>query len=199
MKNLRKVLILFLVVLVSGSTMAMETVRVNLVPGEREKAQVNILGAENQNILFELKNKNNEVVYLDHAKTPLFDFKKIYDFSKLENGEYTFEVTVNGKDEEFVNLMVNDGEVRITGREEQFAPSFKLDGKFLEFSFANPAGKNAQLLLYNNDTNDLVFQEALSPEPDIEQALNLARLDVGKYKAVVISGNLAYDYDFRIN
>ncbi len=45
MKNLKLGLMLFLGVLASGSLMAMGTIRVDIIPGEREKAQVDVLEA----------------------------------------------------------------------------------------------------------------------------------------------------------
>ena len=95
--------------------------------------------------------------------------------------------------------MVNNGNIRITGEEEQVSPNFKLDGRFLEFTFANSTEKSARLLLYDNNTKHWVFQERLSPEIDTQQALNLSELNSGSYKAVLISNEDRYDYQFHLD
>ncbi len=121
----------------------------------------------------------------------------MYDFSKLANGEYTFEVK-QGDEIEYNKLIVDNGNVQILGQEKQISPDFKLDGKYLDFTFPNSTKESARLLLYDNDTKKLVFQETLDPEFDIQQSLNLAGLHTGNYKAVLISDNTTYDYNFYI-
>ena len=197
MKNLKLGLMLFIVVLASGSSKAMGTLKVDVVPGEKEKVLVDVLEAPASQFMIELKDSHGNVIYSDKIAPSSFNYKKVYDFSKLANGKYTFEATL-GDETELNNLVVNNGIVQIIGQEEQISPSFKLDGKFLEFTFPNSLQKSAKLLLYDNDNNNLIFQEALKPEYDIQQALNLATLRSGHYKAVLKSDKTSYYYDFYI-
>lgn len=197
MKNLKIGLILFLVVLVSGSTMAMGILKVDVVPGKKERALVDVLEAPNAELKAELKDSNGRIIYTDREESPAYNYKKAYDFSELNNGEYTFEVTL-GKENELNNVVVNNGKVQITAQEEELLPAFKMDGKFLEFTFPNSTEKSAQLLLLNNDSKQWVFQEELNPEFDIQQTLNLSDLKPGSYKAVLISGKERYNYNFKL-
>ena len=189
---------LFLAVMVSGSLMAMGTVKVNVVPWEKGKAVVSVLDAPNQKVKIELKDNNGGVIYTESNDSPSYDFRTAIDLSKLDNGKYTFEVTL-GDETAINNLVLNDGNIQIVDQEEQITPSFTIDGKFLRFSFPNSEEKGVRLLLYNTDTNDLVFQESLNPEFDIKQSLNLSSLDLGSYKAVLLSEKNIYDYDFQLN
>ena len=197
MKNLKLGLMLFIVVLASGNLKAMGIIRTDVVPGEKEKVRVNILEAPDSRFKVALKDDNGNIIYTDYANSSSADYRKIYDLSKLANGKYTLEANL-GDETELNTLLVHNGKLQIIGQEEQISPSFKLDGKFLEFTFPNSIQKSARLLLYDNDTNTLVFQEALKPEYDIQQALNLVALSSGHYKAVLMSGNNEYHYDFFI-
>ncbi len=198
MKNLKIGLMLFLVVLASGSTMAKGTLKVEMVPGDDEKAMVNVLLAPDSKFEVSVIDSSGKVIYNVSDKTQSFDYRKIYDFSSLGNGKYTFEVKM-GDETEIDDLLVKDGEVQIAGQEELLSPYFKLNGKFLEFTFPNTTEKEARLLLYNNDKDYWIFQETLRPEYDISQELNLAALKPGSYKAVLISGENSYDYRFHLN
>ncbi len=196
MKNLKLGLMLFIVVLASGSSKAMGTIKVDVVPGEK-KVLVDVLEAPAKQFKIELKDSQGKVIYSDKTEPSSFDYKKMYDFSKLENGEYKLEAKL-GDVLESDNLIISDGNVQIVGEEEQVAPDFKLDGKFLEFTFPNSVRKNARLMLYDSDTNKLVFQETLDPKFNIQQTLNLAGLKTGYYKAEIISDDTEYRYNFYI-
>ena len=195
MKKLRISLMLFLGVLASSSIMG--AIRVNIVPGESERAQVDVLEAPNSQFTTELKDSNGNVIFADNKEVSSLDFEKIYDFSKLPNGKYTFEVK-QGDEMEYDNLIVKNGNVQVLGQEDQISPDFKLDGKYLDFTFPNTTENSARLLLYDNDAKKWIFQETLDPEFDVQQSLNLAGLHTGHYKAVLISDDTTYDYNFYI-
>lgn len=197
MKKLRISLMLFLGVLASGSIMGMGEIRVNIIPGESERAHVDVLDAPNSQFTTELKDSNGNVIFADDKDVSSLDFEKNYDFSKLQNGKYTFEVK-QGDEVDYDNLLINDGNVQILSKENQISPDFKLDGKYLNFTFPNTTKEKSRLLLYDNKSKKWIFQETLNPEFDIQQSLNLAGLHTGNYKAVLISGDTSFDYDFYI-
>jgi len=198
MKNLKIGLLLFLGVLATSSTKAMGTVRINLVPGEQEKLMVDVLEAPGSLYQVELKDNKGDIVFYDTKESDSYDNKSVYNLSDLHNGKYTFEVKL-GNENDMKDLVVNNKTVRIVNQEEQISPYFKRDGKYLEFSFPNLEDNNVRVLLYNNDSKHWIFQERISPEFDIQQALNLEKLRPGSYKAVLISGNGRYDYNFDLN
>ena len=186
---------LFVGVLVSGSVMAMGMLKVDVIPGKKEKALVDVLEVPNSQFAIKVKDSKGQIIYTDYEESPSYVYKKMYDFSDLKNGNYTFEVKL-GDENDSGRLAVNNGSVQITGTEDQISPDFKLDGKFLEFTFANTTEKGARLLLYDKDTSHWIFQERLIPEFEDQQALNLSELKSGRYKAVLISGDERYDYNF---
>lgn len=198
MKNLKIGLMMFLVVLASGSTMAQGALKVEVVQGKDEKALVDVIMAPNSKFEVKVIDSNGNAVYNDSKETSTYDYRRAYDFSDLDNGKYTFEVKMG--DETNVNdLVVNDGNVQIINNEEQISPYFKLKGKFLEFSFPNTTENEARFLLYNNGTQHWVFQESLSPEFNISQELNLSKLEPGSYKAELISGEDTFNYSFKLD
>ncbi|WP_340111577.1 hypothetical protein [Maribellus mangrovi] len=197
MKKIRILLMLFLIVLASGITKANEIFQVEVVPGQKNKTEVDVLTAPNVPVVVKLEDIYGNVVYSDKEKSSEYDFKKLYDFSQLADGTYTFVVEV-GDENSLNNIEVENGKVKITGREEQLAPEFKLEGKFLEFTFPNIEDKRARLLLFDKDNANWVYQESLIPEYDIEQTLNLSELHTGEYMAVLISGKSFYNYDFEL-
>jgi len=198
MKKLKLSLMLFLAVLVSGSTMANGILNVDVIPGINEKALVDITNAGKNKYEVVLKDSNGEVVYIDKIKTPTSNYQKLYDFSDLNNGRYTFSVKM-GNETELTNIAVNNGKAKIVGQEEQIAPYFKLDGKVLDLTYLNFTKKGMKLMVYNNGTDDLVFNENLAPTFSFHQALDLSKLGPGSYDAVLESSDNSYSYNIRLD
>jgi len=198
MKNLKIGLMLFLGVLVSSTAMAMGTFRVYTVPMEKGRAIVNVLEAPDSQFEITVKDSNGKVVYTDREDASTYDYKEVYDFSDLDNGKYTFDVTL-GNESESNKLLVDNGSIQIVNQEEQLSPYFKLDGNYLEFTFPNTTDESARLLLYDKSNDIWVYQESFNPAFDIQQTLNLQELSPGNYKAVVISGKDRYDYQFHLD
>lgn len=198
MKKVKLGLILFLGVLVSGSAMANGILNVNVIPGKNEEALVDITNAVNNKYEIVLQNSNGEVVYIDRSKSPVSDFQKMYDFSKLNDGKYTFSVKL-GNETKLTNIVVKNGKAQIVGNEEQIAPYFKLNGKVLDLSFLNFSKKGMKVLVYNDGSDDLVYKENVAPTFAFHQALDLSKLSPGTYDAVLQSSNNSYAYTIRID
>jgi len=188
---------MLLIVLVSGSTMAMGVLNVNVIPGTNEKALVNITNAANNKYKIVLTDSNGEVVFVDRTKSPTENYSKMYDFSKLDDGRYTFSIK-RGDETELNNIVVSNGKAQILGQEEQIAPYFKLDGKLLELSFLNFTQRGMKLLVYDDLSNDLIYKENLNPVFAFHHAIDLSKLDPGNYDAVLQSSNNSYTYTVRI-
>jgi len=104
-----------------------------------------------------------------------------------------------GNETELTNIAVNNGKAKIVGQEEQIAPYFKLDGKVLDLTYLNFTKKGMKLMVYNNGTDDLVFNENLAPTFSFHQALDLSKLGPGSYDAVLESSDNSYSYNIRLD
>ncbi|HPF52467.1 MAG TPA: hypothetical protein PK335_12870 [Draconibacterium sp.] len=198
MKKLRISLLLFLVVLATSNTKAMGTVKVNTVPGQEDKLMVDVLEAPATTFQVEVKDNNGEIIYYDAEETKSLDDRKIFNLSELNDGKYTFEVKM-GHESDMKDLVIKNGDVQVVNQEDQISPYFKLDGKYLEFTFPNLNDKNVRVLLYSNNLQHWVFQERINPEFEVQQALNLSELKPGSYTAVLISGDGRYSYNFDLS
>lgn len=198
MKKLRIGLLLFLVVLATSSVKALGTVKVTPVPGQDDKLMVDVLEAPENTYQVEVKDNNGQVIFYDTEQAKSYDDKRIFNLSELNDGKYTFEVKM-GHENDMRDLVIKSGDVEVMNNEDQISPYFKLDGKYLELTFPNIEDNNVRVLLYNNDSKDWVFQEKVRPEFDVQQALNLSKLKPGSYKAVLISGDGRYNYNFDLN
>lgn len=198
MKTLRMSLMLFLIVLVSSSKNANGNTKVSVVPGEQEKLIVDVVDVPNSTFKVKLTDSDGQLIYADAGELSAIDSRTAYNLSDLQNGKYTLEVQ-HGNETEFTDLVINNDKVKILDQEDQMPPTFALNGKYLDLTFPNVELNKARLLLYDNTNHVWVFQESLKQEYDIQQDLNLSALTPGSYKAVLISGDGVYDYNFELS
>jgi len=197
MKTLKKMMLLLVTILASGSVMATGLLNVSVIPGKNEKALVSVSDNDGDRCLVEVTDANGEMVYTHHIKHPGDSYRKLYDFSGLDDGNYTLSVILG--DETLVNEMnVKNENVQISGQKEELAPYFKLKGKELELTFLNFDKQDVKFELYNDGTNQLVFKNDLSKDFRINKAVDLSKLNAGDYNAVLETPDEIYNYVFHL-
>ena len=97
MKKLGTIFLLIAVVLLSGTSNASGLLTVKIIPGTNQRALVSIVNLNNNKFSVEVKNSFGDLVYYHNVKSSGDPFHKTYDFSKLQDGTYTFTVTLKLK------------------------------------------------------------------------------------------------------
>lgn len=198
MKTIRKTLLLFAIVLVSGSVMASGDMNVNLIPVQNNKALVAINSTAQNRFEIQIENDNGDVIYYHNVKSPTENYEKIYDLQDLENGNYRFLVSDNNEQvERTVNL--RNGEISVTNKEKDMAPYFSFNNGNLKLSYLNFDRADVHLYLYNNENDERVYKADLGSDFSINSGLNLSKLKPGSYEAVLASEDHVHSYDIDID
>lgn len=197
MKKLGTFFLLVAAVLFSVTTNATGLLTVNVIPGTNARALVSVENSNNSRMSVEVKNADGDMVYYRSVKPSGETFRKMYDFSNLVDGTYTFKVAL-GKESEINTLNIKDGKAQITKTQEELAPYFAMNGDKLELSYLNFAQKGLTVKVYDNFSNDLLFEENLAPEFAINKAYDFSKLMVGKYTAVLETNDNSYNYNINL-
>ena len=96
-KSISKVTMLIAFVAFANTLMATGNLKVNILPLTAEKAVVAISNTAAANFQINITNENGEVVYYKETDAGSKDFRKVFDFSNLEKGDYNLSVTVNNE------------------------------------------------------------------------------------------------------
>lgn len=197
MKNLKTVLGIVALVFISGAVMATGNLKVNIIPGEDEEAVVHINNATHSIYEVELKNDEGNIVFYKETKTPSKMYSQAYDFSMIKEGEYILEVKV-GDEKEVSILKLANGKVEVHKQWKEIEPFFTMKEDKLELSYLNYAQEDLKLLIYDNNTRELLFEKKFEPEFAVHYALDFSNLKSGKYDAVLASDNNFYEYKVAI-
>ena len=197
MKNLKSNLMAIALVLVSGALMATGNLKVNIIPAENNKAMVNISNAAQSQFEIELKNEFGEMIYYNQTNSPVGSYTKMYDFTMLENGNYTFEVKINNE-KQVTDLLIANGKVVVKKSRKEIEPFFNMNENRLEISYLNFTQEAMNLHVYDKSTNELLYKKKLEPSFAVNYGLDFSKLNKGKYDAVLAGNNNFYEYEVTI-
>ncbi|QGY44594.1 hypothetical protein GM418_13255 [Maribellus comscasis] len=198
MRKVKTSLVLLALVVISGAVLATGNLKVNIVPGESEKAVVNVTNAAQSQFEIEIKNENGDIVFYKETKSPSTSYKKVYDFSMLEDGHYTFTVKLD-KEMETNILDVSNGKVKVVSERKDVEPLFLFKDDEFRVAYLNFAKENVKFYLYDNNTNQLVLEKDLKSDFAINYGLDFSKMKRGSYDAVIAGEKNFYEYKIAID
>ena len=173
---------------------AVEKPKMNVVPLTPDRAVVSIYN--DNTALFELSivAQNGDLVYYKQSTKPLNSYQKVFDFTQLENGNYTLTLKVNdtslSKDIEVASKGIYVGDSKL-----RFDPYFSYADNVLKLSYLNFDEENFSMKIY--DENGLVYSSKLGKEFNMVNGYDLSGLRAGNYDVVLHSMNKEFTYSLK--
>jgi len=190
MKTIKFLSTVLAVAVVAVAT-AVEKPKMNVVPLTPDRAVVSILNDNPAVFELSITAENGEMVYYKQSTKPLNSYQKVYDFTELENGDYTLTLKVNdtrlSKSFEVASSGIYVGDSKL-----RFDPYFAYDGDVLKLSYLNFDGEKYTLNIYSKD--GLVYKSKLGSEFNMVSGYDLSGLTNGTYDVVLSSMDNEYTY-----
>ncbi len=193
--SISKVTMLFAFVAFANTLMASGNLKVNIHPLESEKAIIAISNAEESNFQISILNDQGEVVYYKETTDGNMDYRRVFDFSNLENGDYKLSVTVDKATTERSFNMKNKN-ISVGKEKNMIEPYFAFKDGILKISFLNFSEADVKLNLF--DKNDLVYEKELGSRFDVNGGFDLSRLEKGTYSVILSADDKAYSYHLNV-
>lgn len=186
----KKITIVLLAIVLSISSFATETPKMNIVTLDDSKAIVTAVTDPKESSEISIISQYGETVYYKRDKAAS-GFRSVFDLSKLDDGKYTVKLktgTASVKSE----IEVANGKVQVKPSKTEFEPYFSYDTKLLTVSYLNFDRKAMSLLVYNG--GELVFQAKLGNDFDIQRAFDVSKMVEGKFDFVLAGNGEEYSY-----
>jgi hypothetical protein len=194
-KSISKVAMLFAFVAFANTLMASGNLKVNILPLTADKAVVAISNTAASNFQISIENDKGECVYYKETGADSKDYRKIFDFSELEQGDYKLSVSIDGFSSERQFKIGNENIA--VGKETSIAkPYFAYSNNILKISYLNFSEENTNVNIF--DRNDLVYSKEVGKKFNVIEGFDLSKLAKGDYSVVLTSGNTDYKYDVRV-
>lgn len=195
MKTMLKVTFLFALVAFANTLFATGNLKVNILPVNAEKALVDISTLSDSNFNITITDNNNCIVYYHENLSPAENYRKLYNFSDLEDG--TYKLTVVSKDitsERQFNKL--HGRISVGEEKTTLEPFFGYEDGILRCTYLNFTKENVTIYFFKND--ELLYTKNIGRVFNMQEAMNLSKLDKGNYEAVLYAGGKQFTYPLAI-
>jgi len=195
MKTMLKVTFLFALIAFANIVFAVGNLEVNILPGKAEKAIVAISTLSNSNFNITIADADDNIVYYQENLSAGENYRKVYDFSDLVDGTYKLTVLSNNLTTER-QFNLSQGQITVGKEETTLEPFFGYQAGILKCSYLNFEKDIITLTFYKND--EQIYSKKIGRDFNIQQALDLTKLDKGIYQAVLYAGGKQFEYPLEI-
>jgi len=195
MKTILKVTFLFALVAFANTLFASGNLKVNMLPVDSEKALVAISALSNSNFNITIVDQKGQIVYYQEATDQGTGYRKVYNFSDLEDGTYKLTVASDNLTAER-QFNKSHGQIKVGEEKTTLEPFFGYEAGILRCSYLNFGKEDMTLHFFKN--NELIYTKNIGRDFNVQQALNLSKLDKGNYEAVLYAGEKQFTYPIQI-
>lgn len=196
MKTILKVILMFAFVVFANTLFASGNLKVNIFPLSSEKAVVAISSLTGSNLKISIVDEKGSIVYFKETTDFQNNYRKVFDFSDLEEGTYQLSVHSNDLTTK-CTFNIDRNEIKVGEEKTMIEPFFGYENGILKYTFLNFQKENVTLYFY--DKNQMIFSKKIGRNFNIFEALNLSKLDKGYYLAVLSTGDKDYRYNIKID
>jgi len=195
MKTMLKVTFLFALVAFANIVIAAGNLKVNIFPVKAEKAVVAISTLSNNNFNISIADADDNIVYYQENLSAGENYRKVYDFSDLVDGTYKLTVLSNNLTTER-QFNKSNGMIAVGEEKTTLEPFFGYQAGILKCSYLNFEKDIITLTFYKND--EQIYSKKIGRDFNIQQALDLTKLDKGTYQAVLYAEGKQFKYPLEI-
>jgi len=173
-KTISKLAMLFAFVAFANTLMASGNLKVNILPLTSETAVVAISNTTASNFQ---------------------DYRKVFDFSNLEAGDYKLAASIDGSTTER-SFKIGNKNIAVGKEKSIMEPFFAYKEGLLKLSYLNFSEENLSLNFY--DKNDLVYSKKIGDKFNVNEGFDLSKLNKGNYSVVLSTDSKSYTYDINV-
>ncbi|MCK3683631.1 hypothetical protein [Maribellus sp. YY47] len=156
--------------------------KMNVVQVEKDKAMLAYSASTATPLEITLTNSDGEILYFNCTNERYREYKKLFDFSKIGDGDYCLSVNF-GNQSVSRSLSINHNKMEVGPPQKCYVPCFNLNGNQLDISFLNTGMKQVYVNIYHNGEH--IEEAKLGRDLAIQKRLDLKRLRPGEYLVVV--------------
>lgn len=195
MKTMLKVTLVVALFAVANTVFASGNLKVNILPVSAEKAVVTISSLDDSNLTISIEDSQGKIVYYNENTDPKDNYRRVYDFSDLEDGQYKLTVVCKDLTTECQFQKSHKG-IQVGNEKTTLEPFFGYEDGILRCSYLNFSKE--KLTLYLFEKNQLIYSKNIGRNFNVIEALNLSKLRRGNYEALLSTGDKEYSYKINI-
>jgi hypothetical protein len=194
-KTISKLTMLFALVAFANTLLAGGNLKLNILPITSESPFVAISTVDATTLKISIENEKGEKVYYKETDANNKDYRKIFDFSNLEEGEYKLSVTANGLTSER-SFTLDRQNIAVGNEKNLLDPYFSYKNGVLKVSYLNFPQEKVNLDFYAN--NELVYSKQIGDKFNVLEGFDLSKLEKGRYSVILSSESNSFTYNLNV-
>jgi hypothetical protein len=186
---------LFAFIVSANTVMASGNLKVNILPINSQKAVVEISNTNASNFQISIENQNGETIYYKEASADQKDYRKVFDFSNLEAGDYKLTAAIDGSTTER-SFKIDNRKIAVGKEKIATEPFFAYKEGVLALSFLNFSQEDIVVNFYDN--NGLIYSKEIGDQFNVNKGFDLSKLASGAYSVVLSTDNRNYTYNVNV-
>lgn len=190
-KQKMKTIATIIIALAAMVATAAEKPRLDIYPISEERAVVALINTPSSKHEVTVKSESGKIVYYKQTLKNDGDYRKIFDFSALENGKYELSFKV---DNYLVkrDIQIEKSTLKVGETEFRYDPFFRQEGDVLKLSYLNFDQNNLSLVFIKD--REVVYSTTLGREFNTVRGFDLSKLERGNYQVVLADGSNDFYY-----
>lgn len=180
-----------------GKEKAMKNTKLYMQPLNKEyHAAVTIASLAEGKYTLTVESENGDNLYYNQIMKSAENFSKIFDFSNLEEGEYTLKIKSKGETKvRHFNLI--DGKIKVIYEDEKVEakPEFKIVREKAYFHLPNSSEKYFTIRIVNSMGDELYSSREKNEM--IKKVFDFSNVNDGDYQVLATSNQHNYTFNFN--
>ncbi|MGQ8337096.1 hypothetical protein ACUNWD_11145 [Sunxiuqinia sp. A32] len=195
MKTIKTITMMVALTVIANIALATGNLKVNILPLTAERAVIAISNSADSQFEIEVKDAYGEILYYNQTKGQSNEYNKVYDFSRLETGDYKLVVNIDGEVSERA-FTIERSKINVGATKNIVKPFFTYKNEILRVAYLNFADEDLKLSVYSE--GDLLYNKALENTFSVNEGLNLSKLKSGEYQVVLSTESENYNYSLNV-
>lgn len=195
MKTMLKITFVLALVAAANTLFAVGNLKLNMFALKDVKALVAISALSNSDFNITISDEKGQIVYYQENTDHSDIYRKVYNFSNLEDGTYKLSVVSEDLTTER-QFKKTQNCICVGDEKTTLEPFFKYEDGLFRCSYLNFDKENVVLHLYGSDQE--IFKKNIGKDFSIQQIFSLAKLKRGTYNAVLTAGNKIFSYKIEV-
>ncbi|MDX9881471.1 MAG: hypothetical protein RBS73_05355 [Prolixibacteraceae bacterium] len=194
-RTISKVTTLVAFVAFANVVLASGNLKVNILPLTSEKAVVAVSNYTGNMFQLSIENENGEILFYKEITDASDAYSKVYDFSRLEKGNYKLQVAVDGE-KITRDFAIEKNTISVGKAKPVIDPYFSFKNNVLKISYLNFGEKNVNINFFNG--TDKIYGKTAGNKFNVSEGFDLSKLEKGDYSVSLSTENDEYTYNFTI-
>ena len=189
----KQILLVIVAIAFAANVTATDIPKMSLAPMKDSKSLLSIENTLPTVCEISIRNQSGEVMYYFKTKKKVENYKKVFNFSRLEDGNYRL-IVKSGESTIKNDLKIAKGHISVENKRYEMEPYFTVRNDEVILSYLNFHKEKMTVHIY--DRKACIYKKALGNDLAMHRVINMGALSHGDYDILLTDKHNQYWFSF---